>query len=92
MGRKRRLQFFESGESSSHVGSNEVPSRQQAPSADDDRRQSQGSDDETLAPGWYISKFVLNSMIMKFHSYIFFFIFVFEIIISISIVNLFCFS
>ncbi|XP_030949519.1 uncharacterized protein LOC115973400 [Quercus lobata] len=50
MGRKRRLQFVESGESSSHVGSNEVPSRQQAPSADDDRRQSQGSDDETLAP------------------------------------------
>nr|POF20547.1 hypothetical protein CFP56_51944 [Quercus suber] len=50
MGRKRRLQFIEPGESFSHVGSNEVPSRQQAPPADDDRRQSQGSDDETQPP------------------------------------------
>ncbi|KAL0012240.1 hypothetical protein SO802_007348 [Lithocarpus litseifolius] len=50
MGRKRRLQYVEPGESSSHVGSNEVPSREQAPPANDDRRQSQGSDDETQAP------------------------------------------
>ncbi|KAK9991111.1 hypothetical protein SO802_026096 [Lithocarpus litseifolius] len=50
MGRKRRLQYVEPGESSSHVGSNEVPSRQEAPPATDDRRQSQGSDDETQAP------------------------------------------
>ncbi|KAK9995135.1 hypothetical protein SO802_024838 [Lithocarpus litseifolius] len=50
MGRKRRLQYVEPGESSSHVGSNEVPSREQAPLANDDRRQSQGSDDETQAP------------------------------------------
>ena len=52
--------------------SNEVPSRQQAPPADDDRRQSQGSDHETVPPGLCISKFVLNSTIMKFHSYFFF--------------------
>ena len=71
--------------------SNEVPSRQQAPPADDDRRQSQGSDDEIQPPGWCISRFVLNSTIMKFHSYIFFFMFVFVIIISIFVVNLFCF-
>nr|POE59779.1 hypothetical protein CFP56_69605 [Quercus suber] len=50
MGRKRRLQFIEPGESSSHVGSDEVPSHQQAPPAGDDRRQSQGSDDETQPP------------------------------------------
>ncbi|KAK9989655.1 hypothetical protein SO802_029894 [Lithocarpus litseifolius] len=50
MGRKRRLEFIEPGESSSHVGSNEVPSNEQAPPADDDRRHSQGSDDETQAP------------------------------------------
>ncbi|KAL0010950.1 hypothetical protein SO802_006058 [Lithocarpus litseifolius] len=50
MGRKRRLKYVEPGESSSHVGLNEVPSRQQAPPANDDRRQSQGSDDETQAP------------------------------------------
>ncbi|KAK4608269.1 hypothetical protein RGQ29_001896 [Quercus rubra] len=50
MGRKRRLQFVEPGENSSHVESNEVPSCQQAPPADDDRRQSQGSDDETVPP------------------------------------------
>ncbi|XP_065636450.1 uncharacterized protein LOC111991432 isoform X2 [Quercus suber] len=50
MGRKRRLEFVEPGESSSHVGSNEVPSRQQAPPTDDDKRHSQGSDDETQPP------------------------------------------
>ena len=72
MGRKRRLQFVEPGENSSHVESNEVPSCQQAPLADDDRRQSQGSDDETVPPGWCISKFVLNSTIIKFNSYILF--------------------
>ena len=73
MGRKRRLEFVEPGESSSHVGLNEVPSRGQAPPAnDDDRRHSQGSDDETVPPGWCISKFVLNSTTMKFHSYFLF--------------------
>ena len=61
MGRKQRLEFIEPGESSSHVGSNEVPSCQQAPPVDDDRRHSQRSDDETQAPGWCISKFELNS-------------------------------
>uniref|UniRef100_A0A7N2N0X3 DUF4218 domain-containing protein n=1 Tax=Quercus lobata TaxID=97700 RepID=A0A7N2N0X3_QUELO len=50
MGRKRRLEFVELGESSSSVGSNEVQSSQQAPPTADDRRHSQGSDDETQSP------------------------------------------
>ncbi|KAL4598221.1 hypothetical protein ACB092_11G045200 [Castanea dentata] len=50
MGRKRRLEFVEPGESSSRVGLNEVQSRQQAPLTDDDRRHSQRSDDETQPP------------------------------------------
>ena len=54
LGRKRRFEFIDVGECSLQVESNEDQAVQETPLAEDDRRHSLRSDDETQPPSTFI--------------------------------------